>query len=350
MVTIRHQLVLLLYTVIGLFVPLSQTYAKDLAYYYLSTEEVNAFLALQQRIEIPQQFNQSDEANMLESDSRSIAPNLQKRAPTPPGEGTSRVWQGPPRLPENFSPTALDCPRRDRTDDRGKPWEYKFLKARCATHKKSRLYHVTCNIFTFLPLEFREWGLLGHDTLDNMCPEDYTCWNNDIATGTPGTGDIEDILCIQNKKTKRDELLGVAAKPTLHGPNVHCTLPTEIPGPRPPSMPKPDGPRLFLSEEAWISNGMAYTSPLLFIHDSTTHFGFDHAVKANAQTLSTEIVVKPIRGRIPSRKIEFCMKLAKASDVWVILLYTWVVVSGSHPRMTEQMNVDANMTTGPLIH
>lgn len=231
------------------------------------------------------------------------------------------------------------CPEHDYKDIFGFPRTYTFLKAHCIGPSKPRRFLLYCQERS---VSWPHFNSIAErvEKFWHMCPRATTChnWNIPIYEGLEEVGKYEDIECVPNSMVKIDNLAGVAARPSLHGPYVHCTEPQEIPGPSMQHVPwNPTGTELILTEEVTWSNGSNYVSPLLFIHDKTSKlFEFDRASRQFDSVVSAEIQVRPVRGRIPPRMIEFCMRLAVKTDVWVIMTYSWFTI----PHRIVKINGD----------
>lgn len=212
--------------------------------------------------------------------------------------------------------------------------EYKFESATCSERAKSpRSFVLQCMerqpTYPRTRPEPKSWF--------HYCSVGETCVDYQVVKVVDvHLGLYKDVYCQKAEKVKIDQLAGVAANPKIHGPNTHCSKPTEIPGSSfgpPTSNAAVD---LILTEHTRWVNGSDYISPFLSIHDATTKYEFDRVTRRDSAIASAEVAVMPSRGKFPERSMEFCMRLAHRTDVWVVMTYTWFALAGDKIRNPEQ--------------
>lgn len=288
--------------------------------YKLSSEELSAFLALRADADTSSE-NQDNAGVYLNGTS---AASIDKRGLT--------------------VDTSAECRKQNHVDAYGFSRVYTFSAARCDSDVRPNRYKLYCNEKS---IEF-QFPNFKHVERRNViflktCPKKLYCqnfeepiWNED---GTRYSEDLRDIECLPLRKKKIENLEGVARRPWIHGPDVHCSKPIEVPGSGAEMTQEhwsAAGTNMILTEQLSWANGSEYKSPLLFIHDKTGRKEFDWNLKKDDSVVSAEIEVMPVRGRIPSRLIEYCMKLAHNTDVWVIMTYAWFTHPWKHRKAIPQ--------------
>lgn len=285
--------------------------------YHLSSEEIQAFLATTQ----------------------AVNSSILSKPVRPTGDGHSSATSHISRRRPNTNPfghaqTHLICETHNYKL-RELRFRYAFEMARCVEEGRGREYILTCVETTWLP-PYEE----PHDPIakpfEHRCREGTVCINFDVYDWTVSQliGNYHDVQCIDPQLIIIDDLAGIAADPSIHGENVHCSDTHNVPG---PNFASPNtGFSLTLTEQVFSVSGKAYKSPILFMRDQTTKPNFDRALRHDVSSLSTIIPIIPVRGRIPDRKIEFCMQLASKTDVWVVMLYAWFIQPGRKGKVPQQ--------------
>lgn len=230
------------------------------------------------------------------------------------------------------------CRTHDSIDEHGFPVRFTWRSAGCIS-TRPRSFSLICHESRALPPHHNIWGRVGYHVFTHTCPDSMECVNWSIRR-YDGTFH-KDVYCVGYEVKKTDEMVGVALNPRIHGPEVHCTPQTDIPGTR-DYIPTNEQSDMILTEELSWANGSEYKSPFLFIYDTTTNFKFDRIIREDSSIVSTSLEVVPTRGRIPQRKMQFCAKLAHRTDVWVVMTYAWFVLSRPGSRIiTAEPSADS---------
>lgn len=78
-------------------------------------------------------------------------------------------------------------------------------------------------------------------------------------------------------------------------------------------------------------------APTLLIHDKTSAFNFDRAVRKDYYIATAEILLRSTgRNQVQQKTLQFCIELIPGRrEFWVILMYSWWRASDRRGRISD---------------
>lgn len=312
--------------------------------YHLTLEEIQAFINIKKRLDpLYEPFAARGDGSAVPN--HRFEQSAARSSRNLPRHRQKDTW-------ETTGSTEGDCLSHNPTMTGGKLYQFKFLSSRCKRPGRSHFYTVACDSEFAVGPYYREFQPWFPWPFVHYCLYPDVCIDYDTSGTIHEDTDYSNTFCAHPEDIRVKSFIGVAiptkrtrsTRPRSSVAPSWCSPTEYIPGHKYPSTSQMT--TFLLTEEVSWANGSEYIAPQLYIRDSSSHFtkGFDRAFRTNDSLVSTTINVGSVRGRLQSKAVQFCMNMLTGSEVWTVMMYTWIKVNPRHGKIWSEVTSNATET------